>query len=64
MNHTLGFSVLLLALGLTACDKQSDTSSPAADSAASGGEAIKFVKTQDGSPLEIKHELFDTPAAK
>lgn len=25
---------------------------------------IKFVTTQDGSPLEIKADLFDTPAAK
>jgi cytochrome c-L len=63
MNHTLGCSLLLLAFGLTACDKQADTSGPAADAAASG-KAIQFVKTQDGSPLEIKHELFDTPAAK
>ena len=33
-------------------------------SSASGGAMVAFVKTQDGSPLEIKSELFDTPVAK
>lgn len=31
---------------------------------AGGGAMIPFTKTQDGSPLEIKAELFDTPQAK
>ena len=31
---------------------------------AGGGAMLSFVKTQDGSPLEIKAELFDTPQAK
>jgi cytochrome c-L len=31
---------------------------------ASGGAMLSFVKTQDGSPLEVKAELFDTPQAK
>jgi len=62
MNHALGLSLLVLVAGLSACDKQASTSG-AAGTAASG-ETIKFVKTQDGSPLEIKAELFDTPAAK
>lgn len=31
---------------------------------AGGGDMLSFVKTQDGSPLEIKAELFDTPHAK
>ena len=31
---------------------------------ASGGNMIAFAKTQDGSALEIKAELFDTPQAK
>ncbi len=65
MNAKLGLGVMVLIAGLTACNKN-ESSGAAGDSgaAASGGEAIKFVKTQDGSPLEIKHELFDTPAAK
>jgi len=39
-------------------------SGKSSDSASAGGDAIKFVTTQDGSAMEIKTELFDTPAAK
>ena len=31
---------------------------------AAGGKLVDFVTTQDGSPMSIKPELFDTPAAK
>ncbi|MBF4990205.1 c-type cytochrome [Methylophilus sp. QUAN] len=67
MNHKLGLGLLVLIAGLSACDKQASTTGAAGEStagASASGEAIKFVKTQDGSPLEIKAELFDTPAAK
>lgn len=64
MNVKLGVSLLVLVTGLSACDKQAASSGSSGESAAASGEAIKFVKTQDGSPLEIKHELFNTPAAK
>lgn len=63
MNTKLGLGMLVLITGLTACNKN-DSGSGEAASAGASGPAIKFVKTQDGSPLEIKLELFDTPAAK
>ena len=50
-------SAVTLAL-LNACSGKSP------DGASAGGDAIKFVTTQDGSAMEIKTELFDTPAAK
>jgi cytochrome c-L len=58
MKKTLSVTMIALfaVLGLMACKKEG--------AAAAGGEMIKFVTTQDGSPLEIKPELFDTPAAK
>jgi len=52
--------ILVLALAVFAgCSGQSDSGS-----ATSGSAMIAFVKTQDGSPLEIKAELFDTAQAK
>lgn len=39
-------------------------SGKSSDGASTGGDAIKFITTQDGSAMEIKSELFDTPAAK
>lgn len=51
-------SVLALAI-FTGCSGQSNSGS-----ATSGSAMIAFVKTQDGSPLEIKAELFDTAQAK
>ena len=45
---------------LTGCPSQSSDK----NSASSGGAMVAFVKTQDGSPLEIKADLFDTPQAK
>lgn len=59
------FSITLLVV--TACGKGDNAPSgqpSAAAPAASSGEMVKFVTTQDGSPLEIKAELFDTPQAK
>lgn len=52
-------SALTLALLAGCSGKSSD-----GGSAPSAGAMIAFVKTQDGSPLEIKADLFDTPAAK
>ena len=51
-------SVLILAV-LAACSGKSESGS-----ASTGGAMVAFVKTQDGSPLEIKAELFDTAQAK
>lgn len=58
---------ILMSFGITACGKNAGTDG--ADSSAeskSGSDAkmMEFVTTQDGKPLEIKPELFDTPAAK
>lgn len=58
MNRQL---ILLSALTLTLLASCSGKSS--GDGSASAN-AIKFVTTQDGSAMEIKSELFDTPAAK
>jgi cytochrome c-L len=55
--------LMVLAITLTSligCSgKSSDTGS-----VPSNEPSVAFVKTQDGSPLEIKADLFDTPAAK
>ena len=56
---------LLMVLAITIASligcsgKSSDTGS-----VPSNEPSVAFVKTQDGSPLEIKADLFDTPAAK
>lgn len=57
---------LALSLSLGACSKSDNKAADQAPATtnATSAEAIKFVTTQDGSPLEIKPELFDTPAAK
>ena len=52
---------LIMSVGVVACGK--DSSKGAGGDKASG-KIIDFVTTQDGKPLEIKPELFDTPAAK
>ena len=64
MQHKLALVTILTLVSLTACHQNDSDTSASAGEAASSGEAIKFVKTQDGSPLEIKPELFDTPAAR
>lgn len=55
----------ILLLAVVACGKGGSADagkSPAAS--AGGGEMLKFEATQDSAPLNIKAELFDTPAAK
>lgn len=54
-------AALLVILVLPAC---SGKTGDAAGGSESSGTAIAFVKTQDGTALEIKAELFDTPEAK
>jgi len=65
------FTVLLaLTLGMAGCGEKgevttAENSNATSDSAsASPANAIKLVKTQDGSPLEIDPAKFDTSAAK
>ena len=61
----LGVILVILLAGLVACNKDGSSSSAGGStSSAGGGEMIKFVTTQDGSPLTIDPALFDTPAAK
>ncbi len=54
---------LIMAIALVGCGKGGGNASGSGE-AASSGKVIDFVTTQDGSPLAIKPELFDTPAAK
>lgn len=59
------FLAFVLAFGLTACGKEGGTGSSGADAkSADSGKMVEFVATQDGKPIEIKAELFDTPQAK
>ena len=58
-----GLLMVSLVAGLAACDKGGDGAA-STKAAGGGGEMLKFVTTQDGSPMPIKAELFDTPAAK
>lgn len=60
----LGAVCALLLMNIVACGKGDNTAGSESSSASSGGEMIAFVTTQDGQPLTIKAELFDTPAAK
>lgn len=55
---------LLATLVLSACSGKSGDAASGAASSESAGTPIAFVKTQDGSALEIKAELFDTTEAK
>ena len=54
---------LILVSALTLALLASCSGKTSGDASASG-DSIKFVTTQDGSAMEIKSELFDTPAAK
>jgi len=57
--------LLLLALAIAGCGKSGEKATGTSDSApAAEGKMIEFATTQDGSPLVIKAELFDTPEAK
>lgn len=62
-QNNLLLVTLLMSLGLAACGDNGGKSA-GGDNAASSGKMIEFVTTQDGKPMEIKAELFDTPAAK
>lgn len=53
----------VLAFGMAACGDGSKSGGEGA-AAPESGKMIEFVTTQDGSPLAIKPELFDTAAAK
>ncbi len=55
---------LLATLALPACSGKSGDAASGSAATESAGTAIAFVKTQDGSPLDIKAELFDTAEAK
>ena len=52
---------LIMLIGIVGCGKTGDKQSA---TTASDSKIIKFETTQDGKQLEIKPELFDTPAAK
>ena len=54
---------LILVSALTLALLASCSGKTSGDSSVSG-DSVKFVTTQDGSAMEIKSELFDTPAAK
>ena len=70
MKQLNTYAVLTLMLtALVACNKSDSAASkgadaPAVEAAASGGNAISFVDTQEGKPLIIDAALFVTPAAK
>jgi cytochrome c-L len=62
---TLSTLGIILLASLAGCGKSGDSAGGSDKAAAaSSGEMIKFVTTQDGSPLTIKAELFDTAEAK
>lgn len=59
--------VVVAALGLTACGKENSNKAASGNTpakAAEAGKMIAFAATQDGKPIDIKSELFDTPQAK
>lgn len=53
-----------LLVSIVACGKGDNAASGSGSAASPVGKMIAFVTTQDNSPLVIKAELFDTPAAK
>jgi cytochrome c-L len=58
-------TVAIIAFGLAACGRGDDaTGGGDKTAAAPAGKMVDFVATQDGSPLTIKAELFDTPEAR
>ena len=66
-NYMLGLTLALLLI--SGCGK-SETTSPTSDKASvpttssSNTNYLNFTATQDGSPLNINPEMFDTPEAK
>ena len=64
-NIQLSLVCIFSILGLAACgDGGGDKAATGSSESSSGGEMVAFVTTQDGSPMPIKAELFDTPQAK
>lgn len=62
---TFGLVSIFSILGLVACGNGSGEKAASGGTESSGGgEMVAFVTTQDGSPLTIKPELFDTAQAK
>lgn len=65
MQATKLITLTIMAFGLVACGKDGDATSGGDKAAvAPSGKMVDFMATQDGSPLTIKPELFDTPEAK
>ncbi|HSH98149.1 MAG: cytochrome c [Methylophilaceae bacterium] len=56
----LNIIILMFVFALLGCKKEGNNTS----GNTSSGSEIAFVTTQDGAPLTIKTELFDTPSAK
>lgn len=54
----------ILMFAVIACGKSENGAGNTSSTAGAGGDMIKFEATQDGQPLAIKADLFDTPAAK
>lgn len=59
-----GLVALAMVLGLSACGKGGDGAGSGGASAPEEVKLVDFVTTQDGSPLKLKPELFDTATAK
>ncbi len=56
---------IALALGISACGQGGNDGAGGAGAAKPlAGKMVDFVTTQDGTPLAIKAELFDTPEAR
>lgn len=65
LKNIAAILVLFITIGLMACSKEHDNAnSGESSSASSNARIIEFVSTQDGKPLDIKAELFNTPQAK
>jgi cytochrome c-L len=65
MQATKLITVTIMAFGLVACGKDGDATGGGDKAAvAPPGKMVDFMATQDGSPLTIRPELFDTPEAK
>ena len=62
-KFTIGLMAAVLAFGMMACGKGGESGGGGV-AAPEAGKMIEFVTTQDGGPLTIKAELFDTPQAK
>jgi cytochrome c-L len=64
MRHkSLLIAAMLASIGLVSCSKNGDTGG-ATKSTGADVKLLEFVTTQDGKPLTIKPELFDTAEAR